>query len=286
MRQGSVGVAPRYVAIGPDGATAFVTNQFSGTVTPISVATNTPGAPIPVGAGTCGAGYCPTGIAITPDGATAYVTMAGAGTTVVPIDLATNTAGTPIPLPLGLHPWAIAIAPNGARAYVTASDFLLDFHTVTPIDVATNTPGSPIPVGPSPNGIAVTPDSTTAYVTSSLSDTVWPIDLATNTTGAPISVGSLPNGIAITPAGAPDVAELLAALLSDVTAVGPGTSLADKVEAAQAAYAAGDECGSSAILGDLINQLKAQRGKKIGAALADQLIADATAIREAIDCSP
>ena len=55
------------VAITPDGATAYVTSTDSGKVTPIDVATGSPGTPIAVG------GY-PYGIAIAPDGATAYVT--------------------------------------------------------------------------------------------------------------------------------------------------------------------------------------------------------------------
>ena len=45
----TVGAHPLGVAITPDGATAYVTNTNDNTVTPISVATNTPGAPIPVG---------------------------------------------------------------------------------------------------------------------------------------------------------------------------------------------------------------------------------------------
>jgi hypothetical protein len=53
----------------------------------------------------------------------------------------------------------------------------------------------------------------------------------------------------------------------------------------EAACAAGDDCVSSAIVGDLINQLEAKGAKHVDAALADQLIADATAIREAVDRS-
>ena len=48
----------------PDGTKAYVTNQRRGTVTPITVATNTPGTPITVGEE-------PRGLAVTPDGKTA-----------------------------------------------------------------------------------------------------------------------------------------------------------------------------------------------------------------------
>jgi hypothetical protein len=62
----TVGSYPYAIAITPDGATAYVVNYSDNTVTPITIASNTPGNPITVGAG-------PDAIAITPDGATAYV---------------------------------------------------------------------------------------------------------------------------------------------------------------------------------------------------------------------
>ena len=52
-----MGIAPWGVAIAPNGATAYVTNSGSNTVTPIDTATNTPGTPIAVGT-------APAGIAI------------------------------------------------------------------------------------------------------------------------------------------------------------------------------------------------------------------------------
>ena len=67
--------------------TVYVSNGRGGTVTPIATATNTPGAPIPIGRG-------PGLIAITPDGQTAYITSDES--VVVPIDTATGTPGPPI----------------------------------------------------------------------------------------------------------------------------------------------------------------------------------------------
>jgi YVTN family beta-propeller protein len=89
------------VAVTPDGKTAYVTNYGDGTVTPITVATNTAGTPITVGSN-------PLGVAVTPDGKTAYVTNGGDGT-VTPITVATNTAGTPITV--GSYPLGVAVAP-------------------------------------------------------------------------------------------------------------------------------------------------------------------------------
>ena len=72
----------------------------SGTVTPITIATNTAGKPIKVG-------RAPDFIAITPDGKTAYV--AAVSGTVTPITTATNTPGQPINV--GYGPAGIAVTP-------------------------------------------------------------------------------------------------------------------------------------------------------------------------------
>lgn len=66
--------------------------------------------------------------------------------------------------------------------------------------------------------------------------------------------------------------------------VGPGTSLVDKVALAQASYASGDIAGTCRKLTDYINQVNAQTGKKIPAATAAGLIAQANAIKAEIGC--
>jgi YVTN family beta-propeller protein len=166
---------------------AYVTNSEDNSVTPINIATNTPGAPIPVGAD-------PFRIVITPNDTTAYVINSD-DNTVTPINIATNTPGTPITV--GTTPLHIAITPNSTTAYVTNADT----NNVTPINVATNTAGIFIPVGNSPSGITITPDGKTAYVANSGDNTVTPINIATNTPGTPIPVGTSPSVIAITPDG-------------------------------------------------------------------------------------
>ncbi len=174
-----VGSPPGAIAITPDGETAYVV--VSGGVTPLTLATNTPGSPIPIVGGACG-------IAITPDGRTAYVTGPSG---VTPVTIATNTAGASIPIVGGAC--GIAITPDGRTAYVTGPS------GVTPVTIATNTSGSPIEAGPSPAGIAITPDGKTAFVVNAGADTVTPITLATNAAGSPIEAGPSPAGIAIAP---------------------------------------------------------------------------------------
>jgi len=77
---------------------------------------------------------------------------------------------------------------------------------------------------------------------------------------------------------------LLENLLAASIGVGPGTSLADKVALAQAAYASGDIAGTCSKLKAYINQVNAQTGKKIPAATAAALIAQANAIKAEIGC--
>jgi DNA-binding beta-propeller fold protein YncE len=93
-------------------ATLYVDNQISGTVTPISVATKTPGKAIKAGSG-------PTNMEITPNGKTVYVVDSGARVgTVTPISTATSTPGKPIKT--GNTPWSIVCAPTVCRSSSTA----------------------------------------------------------------------------------------------------------------------------------------------------------------------
>jgi hypothetical protein len=76
----------------------------------------------------------------------------------------------------------------------------------------------------------------------------------------------------------------LAGLHDDVQEVGPGTSLADKVEAAQVALGRSDVPETCSILTAFISQLEVQRGKSIEADTATTFITDATRIRAVLGC--
>ena len=79
----NVGRGAGAIAITPDGKTAYVVSNGSGTVTPIRTATHTARKAVKVSGQ-----LQPRGIAITPDGTTAYA----AGGVLTPIRTATNTA--------------------------------------------------------------------------------------------------------------------------------------------------------------------------------------------------
>jgi YVTN family beta-propeller protein len=73
---------------------------------------------------------------------------------------------------------------------------------VTVIDVPSNAPLVSIPVGDDPDGVAVTPDGSAAWVTDFLSNAVSIIDTSTQSVSATIPVGAGPVGIALSPDGA------------------------------------------------------------------------------------
>lgn len=181
--------------------TAYVVNYLDDTVTPIDLATGTPGATIPVGHG-------PTAIAITPDASKAYVAN-GSANSVTPIDLATNTAGPAIPV--GFQPYSIAIMPDGRTAWV--ANYGNIGHdpingppsSITSIDTVTDKAGPTIQV-PNPQAdvsvasfVNISPDGTTLYLTGDR--LVTPFDLVSGTFGTPRYNTCNPRGSLLTPDG-------------------------------------------------------------------------------------
>jgi DNA-binding beta-propeller fold protein YncE len=158
-------------------------------VIPIDTATDAVGTPILGG----GSG---ASVAVAPNGKTVYALSNGFGLT--PIDTATNTAGIgPSPCP---DATALAITPDGKTAVVTCAG--IGTASVVLVNLATLTVGNPISVGVGAEEVAISPNGSEAYVTSSAADEVTPIDLATGTAGTPITVSS-PYGIVISPDQAP-----------------------------------------------------------------------------------
>ena len=114
------------MAVTPDGAYAYVTNQASRLTSVstlvISTGTNTVTATV--------TGFKqPYGVAAAPNGAYVYVTDDGADS-VLAINTATNTVTGMIPI--GIDPSGVAITPNGEYAYVTHSG---NSNTVSVINI-------------------------------------------------------------------------------------------------------------------------------------------------------
>ncbi len=108
-----VGINPTYVALSPDGATAYVTNSGSDTLSVVDTVTSQVTGSITVGQN-------PAIVAFGPKGAHAYVTdleASSANGALSVIDTATDKVSSTIPL--GHLPLGLAIGPNGTHAYVT-----------------------------------------------------------------------------------------------------------------------------------------------------------------------
>ena len=80
------------------------------------------------------------------------------------------------------------------------------------------------------------------------------------------------------------VAGLLNDLAGKVAGVGPGKSLSDKVAQASADFAAHNIASACSRLQGFLNEVRAQTGKKIVAAVAASLTSDAQNIRTALAC--
>jgi hypothetical protein len=76
----------------------------------------------------------------------------------------------------------------------------------------------------------------------------------------------------------------LAALHQSVIGVGPGTSLADEISQAQSYLAAGNTAGACNTLTGFTNEVRAQSGKSINTATAQQLTTTAQRIQKVIGC--
>jgi YVTN family beta-propeller protein len=236
-----VGNVPSLVAVSPDGAFVYVTNQLSQTVSVIDAGTRTVirnpitfGTPFGVAVTPDGGhvyitkyrqdkvsvidttinavvttipvGNTPLGVAVNPAGTRAYVTNLNSNTVSV-IDTSSNSVIATVQV--GNFPFGVAVNPAGTRVYVANAelDLAQNDYRVSVIDTATNAVTTiqvgtaTPPVGLNPSGVALAPDGSHVYVTNQGSDDVTVIESATNTVKSRIPVGTGPFGVAVAPDG-------------------------------------------------------------------------------------
>lgn len=191
-----------YPSLSPDETTVYVGEATSaspnGRLWIVDVATGT------ATAVTDGLLSRPYGSAVSADGSTLLVANRVNPGWVAQMDTSTRVfAGTGISAsstqpPNG--PLSISITPDGALALV-ASQFGGTVGFLQMTNLGADLP--PVSLGGSsdPRQIAISSDSTTAYITTAGNDAVVVLTIATRTVGSLIPVGDLPNGIAITPDG-------------------------------------------------------------------------------------
>jgi YVTN family beta-propeller protein len=221
-----VGRAPNYIAVSPDGKTAYVTNfgNFTdlgaGTVSVIDTAKSAVVNTIQVGPS-------PQGVVFAGDGKRAYVARAhrpagsggapaGSDGAVVVVDTENHSVVDTITIngAFAAFPPEIAITPDGKQVYTPDGSSINVIDTASNKVVATVSPkideseGQVVPGLGSSSGMAVTPNGKFLYATlirvsNPQQAFIWVIDTTTNTvvvpelwTGTP-SVG----GVAVTPDG-------------------------------------------------------------------------------------
>ena len=182
---------PRGLIISPDGTKAYVSNFFGASVTVINTANNTIITEITIDSSNL------EGICITPDGTKVYV-VDGNNPFVYAINAINDTFQTQIEVEPGNH-LSIATTSDGTKVYVPN----VTNNSVSVIATNTDTIIATIPgkAGGNLFSLAITPDSSTAYVGDFLND----IELAikNNAIDAMIPTGIFPSGAAITPDQAP-----------------------------------------------------------------------------------
>jgi YVTN family beta-propeller protein len=149
------------IAISPNGAHVYVTDEAGDTVTVISAAASKVVKSIPLAH--------PIAVAVT--NTRVYVSHENTDDVTL-IDAATHhVIGS---VQAGSRPGQMAVSPDNKRLYVNNRAFE---GTVSVVDTSTNNVlGDPIVVGAAPSGVAVSPDGTRVYVSNRVSSTVSVID--------------------------------------------------------------------------------------------------------------
>jgi len=179
------GQAPTGVDFSPDGNTAYVTNQLSGNVGVINVASaqQVTTIPIPNGAD-------PYVVRVSPDGTRLFISTNG--TTVYIVD--TKTLQFIASVQVGFAPNAFAVHPDGRLIYVSAAFG----GTVTEVDMFTGSVLRTFTVGGVPQDMAVTRNGQFLYVANEAGH-LDEITLLTGQVTATIPLAGGAFGIGVTP---------------------------------------------------------------------------------------
>ena len=221
----SVGVAnqaPFALALSPDGTQLYLVSSpglggGSGILQIVTLASQSVGNPIALGAD-------PAGIALTPDGKQLYVANQDDGTVSV---VSTTSGSVTAIVPVGTTPFGLAVTPDGGQLWVAnAGD-----GTITILDTASNSVTATIPAGsgPGPTAIGFTPDGKTAYVPDGglFADLVGTgisvIDVASRSVTATIAAGNQPLPVGSFIGAGPSNPALASAVLPTSRAVEIGT---------------------------------------------------------------
>jgi YVTN family beta-propeller protein len=186
----SVGTAPVFVAVSPNGHYAYIANRDIQAITVLDTAINQVTATIPIPSGP------PQFLAFAPDGRMLYVTIYNDQQTIHVVDVistATNTVVATIPQPA--RPFLPAVTPDGKQLYIPNHDIA----SVSVVDAASNKIVAQIKVPPNPHWVAFSADGARAYTANHESNLISVIDTGTRQVIATVPVGSSPHSVAVHP---------------------------------------------------------------------------------------
>jgi YVTN family beta-propeller protein len=191
----------------PTGPRLFVTNEMSGDLSVIDVATLTEMARIPLG-------KRPRGVRASPDGSRLYVALSGSPIappgvderTLPKADRAADGIGVVDVRSLrllrviasGTDPEQVAVSADGRWLFVANEDA----SRTSVVDAEAGRVVHTIAVGGEPEGVDLAPDGRHVYVTAEADGEVYVIDTATHEVVARINVGSRPRATAFLRNGA------------------------------------------------------------------------------------
>jgi DNA-binding beta-propeller fold protein YncE len=217
--------SPVGVAVSPDGKSVYVTNGIfcNGTVSQFDVGAG--GVLTPKSPATVAAGCHPTSVAVSPDGNSVYVTNSVFASNEVLASISqydvapggTLSAKTPGSVVTPSNPMGIVVSPDGRSVYVpdfgdsTGGPGVLEYDSGAGGVLVAKSPAI-VPAGAQPEGVAVSPDGKSVYVTNhctpDLSDlgSVSQYDVGvsgvlTAKTPPTVASGACPSGVAVSPDG-------------------------------------------------------------------------------------
>ena len=183
----AAGDGPRYISIGPDGATAYVTDVYASTLAVINLSSYAPSS-IPLSSSALS-------LTLTPDG-TRIITGHSAAPQLSVITTGNNAVETTITT--GAR--ADHLAATNSTVYA-ATYSAVGGSVVTPVRIGTWTVETAIPVANKARQVLISPDGALGYSLGETTATVTSFSTATNEVLASIPVGNSPAMAAFTPNG-------------------------------------------------------------------------------------
>jgi YVTN family beta-propeller protein len=183
---------PKHVAVNPAGTRAYVTNEFSNSVSVLDV-TVSPPAVLTTITGVTGA----HAVGVSPDNAIVYVTQNRLSGGMVRINASTNQVVSAHGV--GSVPRGLVVSPDGSRVYITNENS----GTISVFNTSTLAPPTTITGLFQPVGLAITPDGSRLYVAAFGGDSVQVVSTSsgTVTNTIPLGTNTRPFDVAINPAG-------------------------------------------------------------------------------------